>query len=190
MQQESFALIEKLMNRHKDDVEIMSFIEKIGPTVLGIKPASLLNVSGRVLILCWNCFDESSGIAYEMVKCGEGRVQLLIYHSKSLAKVLGEPKTKRCLMRLGYPAAGTVNDHVACLASRMQDNEYPHEIGLFLGYPLKDVYGFMGAPIPYRKTMGWRMYGDVRPSESIYYAYKAARNDVRNMMKQACCNNI
>ena len=93
----------------------------------------------------------------------------------------------RCyLEKYGYPEDGTSEAYVRLLARKLHCAQFPHEIGLFFGYPLKDVRGFMGEPIPYIKTMGWRMYGDTRVSEKVYYQHKNARLYVKNVMLQAC----
>ncbi|ABZ84114.1 conserved hypothetical protein [Heliomicrobium modesticaldum Ice1] len=43
--------------------------------------------------------------------------------------------------------------------------QLPHEIGLALGYPLKDVLGFLGlSPLPKQHVCEWCIYGDVVPS--------------------------
>ncbi|MBM7865619.1 DUF3793 family protein [Heliobacterium gestii] len=41
----------------------------------------------------------------------------------------------------------------------------PHEIGLALGYPLKDVLGYLGlSPLPKNHVCEWCIYGNVAPS--------------------------
>ena len=190
MQQSGANIIAMLMAGYAGDSEILVFIEKVGPTVIGVKPASLINAGSRALEFCRVRFSGDSEVSYTVVKCHEDRVQLFIWHRESLLRTLADPRMNACLERLGYSADALPEELVEQLTGKIQGNAYPHEIGLFLGYPIKDVYGFMGLPIPYRKTMGWRMYGDVRPSERAYYAYKRAREQVRSMMKQACCDKI
>ena len=186
MQQSGTDIIEKLTAGYAGDGEILAFIEKVGPTVIGVKPASLINAGSRALEYCRARFGGDSGVEYAVVKLHEVRVQLFVWHRQSLARTLADSRMSACLERLGYPATVSTEELVELVTSKIQGNAYPHEIGLFLGYPIKDVYGFMGFPIPYRKTMGWRMYGDVRPSERAYDAYKRAREQVKSMMKQAC----
>ncbi len=190
MQQTSEDIIAMLTARYAGNGELLAFIEKVGPTVIGVKPASLINAGSRALGLCQTHFDGSSGIEFAVVKQHECKVQLFVWHRESLTQTLADPRIGTCLERLGYPADATPDELVRRVTGKIQGNAYPHEIGLFLGYPVKDVYGFMGLPIPYRKTMGWRMYGDVRPSERVYAAYKNAREQVKGMMQQACCYKI
>ncbi|WP_255396957.1 DUF3793 family protein [Geobacter sp. DSM 9736] len=47
------------------------------------------------------------------------------------------------------------------LKSHLTGKSFPHEIGIFLGYSLKDVIGFMGwAPLPFTCQGPWKIFGD------------------------------
>ena len=63
---------------------------------------------------------------------------------------------------------------VAELAKHLrQDAKFPHEIGLFLGYPVKDVLGFMNSPEEGVKYTGfWKVYGDKESALKIFDKYK------------------
>ena len=167
--------------------EMIGFIEQVGATIVGIKPACLISVRGKdCLALCKKHFAGSGSVSFVIVKAAKGKKRLFIYHKKSLDFVLSDAKTREYLAKCGYPDDGTSGTYVRLLARRLRGARFPHEIGLFFGYPLKDVRGFMGEPIPYSKTMGWRMYGDTKVSEKVYYQHKNARLYVRNVMLQAC----
>ena len=51
--------------------------------------------------------------------------------------------------------------------------EFPHEIGLFLGYPPEDVYGFIENKADGFKCVGcWKVYGDARAAQKTFARYK------------------
>ena len=53
---------------------------------------------------------------------------------------------------------------------------FPHEIGLFLGYPLEDVTGFIAAGgAEYRCSGCWKVYGDVEQAQRLFRRYAACR---------------
>ena len=167
--------------------EMISFIEQIGATIVGIKPACLIGVHDKgCLAFCKKHFTGNSPISFVIVRGKKGRKRLFVYHKKSLDLLLSNVDVRCYLVKCGYLEASTSEAYVRSLARKLRGAQFPHEIGLFFGYPLKDVRGFMGAPIPYSKTMGWRMYGDTRTSEEVYYQHKNARLYVRNVMLQAC----
>ena len=52
-------------------------------------------------------------------------------------------------------------------------DEFPHEIGLFLGYPPEDVRGFIEEGAAKCKCTGcWKVYGDVERAQKLFAAYK------------------
>jgi hypothetical protein len=52
----------------------------------------------------------------------------------------------------------------------------PHEIGIALGYPLKDVWGFMGfSSQRCSGRCGWQIFGDLEPSVNQSLRYQNAR---------------
>ena len=56
-----------------------------------------------------------------------------------------------------------------CNASK----EFPHEIGVFLGYPLEDVTGFINnTGKNFRYSGIWKVYGDEKEAEKRFYKYK------------------
>ena len=51
--------------------------------------------------------------------------------------------------------------------------EFPHEIGLFLGYPPEDVCGFIENKAQNCKCVGcWKVYGDVERAQRTFTKYK------------------
>lgn len=52
-------------------------------------------------------------------------------------------------------------------------SEFPHEIGIFLGYPLEDVEGFMYHKEEGCKCIGfWRVYGDEKKARETFRSYQ------------------
>ena len=59
-----------------------------------------------------------------------------------LKYVLNETKTKTLLSSLGYKT-NDLNQCIDHLKFRFKNENFPHEIGIFLGYPYEDVIGFI-----------------------------------------------
>ena len=77
------------------------------------------------------------------------------------------------LAQRGYPCENP--EHcVAKLVDRLKESpEFPHEIGLFLGYPPEDVKGFIENHALHSKCTGcWKVYGDQEEAERIFARYK------------------
>ncbi len=58
-----------------------------------------------------------------------------------------------------------VEEAVEALKERMAHEDFPHEVGIYLGYPLVDVIGFMNSPESGIYMGGcWKVYGNVDES--------------------------
>ena len=75
---------------------------------------------------------------------------------------LADPQVRAYLAEQGYHAGGSCRDLLRQLAGRLCFQEgFPHEIGLFLGYPLADVEGFIRNKGQGYACCGlWKSYGD------------------------------
>lgn len=103
------------------------------------------------------------------------RILLLIYRKKLLEAALFRQDSLELLAPLGYNCLSrNVSDYLEHLQERMEE-EFPHEIGLFLDYPPEDVEGFMrdgGENSLY--TGYWKVYGDVQSAQKTFQIYRQA----------------
>ena len=91
----------------------------------------------------------------------EGKALLYLYRPKRLERDLRDPLSQKLLSECGYTRA----DVGACLSrliARLKADEgFPHEVGLFLGYPPADVDGFMHRKDECKLCGLWKVYDDV-----------------------------
>ncbi len=91
----------------------------------------------------------------------EGKALLYLYRPRMLERDLSDPLAVRLLSECGYNPENTG----ACLARLMArlrtEADFPHEVGLFLGYPPKDVDGFMHRKEECKLCGLWKVYDDV-----------------------------
>lgn len=160
-------------------------VESLAPTILGVKPSELLNVAmdnERYWEDFKEIFTKQNVLRIEEVRDLNGRLQVIFYHKKILDSVLTDQPIKDFLTTLSYPRKYSLEAYLGVLKQRIIAMKFPHEVGIFLGYPLKDVLGFMEIlPLPYRRTQGWRIYGDVKPSNEVYEKYSQARCLMRKL---------
>ena len=154
-------------------------IEHLGPTVLGIKPSELLNVS-QYDQRTWEefkaLFSEQKQLGLREIREVNGRQQVIFYHRVTLDTILREKHNQEFLRTFNYPQTYSLDSYLNHVLGKIRTKAFPHEIGIFLGYPLKDVLGFMKQiPLTYAGTNGWRIYGDRRVSDEIYEKYHQAR---------------
>ena len=101
---------------------------------------------------------------------------------KYLKKDLKCPEAACILNQKGYDC-DKADQCIKKLAGHlMQDDTFPHEIGLFLGYPPKDVQGFIDNPCSGVKCVGcWKVYSDEEKAERIFKKYKKCTEVYRRL---------
>ena len=181
-----------------DDREcIASFLAlEAAEVIAGIKPGNLVSVGGRPqrcgrnLAALWRHHGsgllEESGLAAEIVAEQEGTLLLYIYRPEALERLLARKSVKVILEKTGYVWPVETDGLFDQLRERMKGGIFPHEIGIFLGYPLKDVVAFMGlVSIPFACQGPWKIYGN--PLESLDLAFRFRECRCRMANRLASC---
>lgn len=139
------------------------------PTLSGVKPACIFtlhkeNIPGWQTELS-SCRSLFSGNGLRLrVLCGCRRhLVIMVYRPALLRESLRQPERRAFLQARGYPVSMGTGRLLDELSRRMRSAKaggFPHEIGLFLGYPLEDVTGFIAAGgAEYRCSGCWKVYG-------------------------------
>ncbi|WP_223908456.1 DUF3793 family protein [Geobacter sp. AOG1] len=164
----------------------------------GVKPANLLSISdrtnscGRNPYRLWKAWgkqvlDATPLQAHELADRGHS-VLVLLYQPEALKNLLLSPAIRAILHREGYADDLCLTGVLDKLTESLAAGVFPHEIGMFLGYPLKDVAGFMGlARIPFTCQGPWKMYGDPRNSLRLAETFRSCR--ARMATDLACCSS-
>jgi hypothetical protein len=116
------------------------------------------------------------GLSSLVLKRGQDRVNIIIYRPEAVRDCLSRIP-RRFMSRLGYPGDIGPVRFLEEVGRRWQErNSIPHEIGFALGYPAKDVLGYMGLiPLKHTGQQGWQIYGDPGPSLRRCRRYEHAR---------------
>ena len=98
---------------------------------------------------------------------------------------LTDHQARELLLHYGYMPENP-NACVMHLIRRLHSTEeFPHEIGLFLSYPPKDVLGFILNRACNHKCQGcWKVYGDEQESKSIFEKYDLCSRIYSEQWKQ------
>lgn len=83
------------------------------------------------------------GVMAEILLFRENTALIYVYRPGRLARCLEEPEAREILFRYGYTGAG-ISGSLEHLRRRFRESGgFPHEIGIFLGYPAYDVGQFI-----------------------------------------------
>ena len=149
------------------------------PTLAGLKTGSLFNCrypseeAMRADLREWNKRLKPKGVRVLPMRYSMGKALIYLYRPGRLHGDLRDPVACGLLENRGYPL-GDPDRCVVCLARRIKDaSEFPHEIGLFLGYPPDDVLGFIRNGAARCKCVGdWKVYGDEVRAKQLFQQYR------------------
>ena len=118
------------------------------PTVKGLKPASLINftIGRKNRIELWKFYKDeiAKGLGLEYIELKEKVESLIVlfYKKELLEWHLSKPSSKAFLDGFGYEDHGTLEEKLQLLREKFSSS-CPNEVGIFLGYPLEDIQGFI-----------------------------------------------
>ena len=139
-------------------------IQQASPTLAGLKTGSLFTcpfqseAQIRADIEELNRRLAPKGVQLRILRLRR-RALLYLFRPSHLQKDFAEDDVAEILSSYGY-CAGDVEGCVEMLGEKIcRSGDFPHEIGLFLGYPAEDVRGFIEGGAC--KCVGcWKVYGD------------------------------
>lgn len=165
-------------------------VEILGPVLMGSKPAELLSFPkyDKLLLKKIEDIEKHMGkcrrITYRLFENEKGNVKILFYNRKALDDNLRDYRNMKFLKGLGYPREYDLEKYLEIIINKMINGVVPHEIGVFLGYPLKDIIGFIGHPsLKLTKVNGWRVYGDPRLSDKKLNEFLEAKSKVKELLQ-------
>ncbi|MEL5717216.1 MAG: DUF3793 family protein [Treponema pedis] len=159
------------------------------PCFAGVKPANLVSVPAETytqISLLDEEFLNAKGFYLKVLCECEKRVQIFLYNKYALEQIFLQSDIKNALKFFGYPEYFSLKQLLEILALKMnrlqrlepckKRKSFPHEIGLFLGYPVYDV-------MEYYKNGGegcifsgyWKVYADAERAAKIFNQYNECK---------------
>lgn len=159
--------------------EDMTMVRMCAPTLAGMKTGSLYNYhyddrcEMMESIRGWNRRLRNKGICLIPLRYSDHTALIYLFRPELLRCDLCCTKASELLRTQGYESS-RCGQCLARLIERLQgENAFPHEIGLFLGYPPEDVEGFIQNSAEGFKTVGyWKVYGDAEAAERKFRRYR------------------
>jgi len=152
-------------------------VRHASPTLAGIKLGNLFcmesDPSLASLLKHWNNLLLPKGVAVQRLKENSERSLIYAYRPVWLNTLLQKEKEQAFLKTCGYSDFSAF-EAIRHLMERFSEaREFPHEIGLFLGYPLQDVQGFIQHKGQNCLCVGcWKVYGDTAAAKKNFAMFK------------------
>ena len=149
------------------------------PTLAGLKTGSLFRYpyesadEMRASLRHWNRVFLNKGLRVIPLTFRNNKALLYLFRPAKLKKDLCNDTACRILSERGY-CTDSPERCIRCLMRRLEESdEFPHEIGLFLGYPPEDVRGFIEHRECDLKCVGcWKVYGDAAKAQKTFRLFR------------------
>lgn len=157
-------------------------INHCSPVLLGCKPAALFMLrSERSLAILTGVLP--SRLDLMILRKNGSRLLVLVFEKRRLERTLLHKDTAVFLAGMGYPRETSLLALLDCLRRQFFRHGFPHEIGIFLGYPAEDVLGFVRHKGQNYKLSGyWKVYGDVEHAKKCFRQYDQCRECFRALL--------
>lgn len=154
-------------------------VRHCSPTLAGLKTGSLFTCP-------YSCKEEivdairkmnqqlvAKGLRILPLRFSAQRALIYVYRPQRLKRDISCPHTQRLLQTRGYPCSHSERCVNYLIQKLRHDSKFPHEIGLFLGYPPEDVQGFIENNASSSKCVGcWKVYSNEKQAQRLFDRYK------------------
>ncbi len=163
------------------------------PTIVGIKTGSMFTY----------CFESDSdkkenirrlnkslsgkGLRVVPLRQTDNKTLIYVFRPSKLKKDLTSDTAQQLLKQFGY-RSNACSQCIARLVNRINETDsFPHEVGLFLGYPPEDVCGFIENKAANYKCCGfWKVYGDEHKALKTFEKYKKCTKLCCSLIAKGC----
>ncbi|MBQ8057869.1 MAG: DUF3793 family protein [Ruminococcus sp.] len=166
-------------------------VKNCSPTLAGLKTASMFSCSfgdksEMVKALCsFNRLLSKKGVRAVPLRYRNGKALIYIYRPKKLSFDLTDDTAHRVLSERGYDVSSPQRCIVELVKRLNRKDDFPHEIGLFLGYPPLDVVGFIENRKDELKCTGYfKVYSDKEKAEKLFAQYKKCTDVYSALVKK------
>lgn len=156
------------------------------PVIAGLKISNLLIVQKEYLDTIRTMLKETQ-LTYEILLCRKGQITLLIYKELEVKNYLAQDRVKELLSKLGYASCtlkkllkGVKEGYEMYMEKK---KEFPHELGILLGYPPEDVQGFIenrGENFLYAGY--WKVYENLPVKLKLFQTYEQAGESIMQLI--------
>jgi len=166
-------------------------IDHCSPTLAGLKTANMFPVSldeGQDIcdeLRQLNRLFREKGIRIVMLRRRDNKALLYLYRPDYLDRDLGSPLARQILEEKGYHCGSAGRCIVQLIRHMAEDESFPHEVGLFLGYPPEDVRCFIKDSRDGVKCTGcWKAYGNEEEAQKTFSKYKKCTDVYRRELSK------
>lgn len=175
MSQEVFEMI-----RHMDMKDVQTQLAlQCAPLIAGLKISNLLTISKSNLEAVREILN-GTDISYTVLLVHGKKLTILLYNRKELDTYLADENVQEMFLTMGYEEI-SLEKILPVFSARYQgymekNQDFPHEMGLLLGYPVEDVEGFIQNKGKNYLHIGyWKVYENLSEKLQLFRRFELAK---------------
>lgn len=161
-------------------------VMQCAPLISGLKVSNMLTIQNKNIIELNKMLKHTELSLYPLL-IKEDKSIFLLYHSQNLEKYLLSKNVINLLRQLGYHEFN-MKKLLSSFRERYSlymlcKEKFPHEMGLFLGYPIEDVKGFIlscGKDSLY--TGYWKVYENMEKKIRQFQEFDLAKEELIHLV--------
>ena len=130
---------------------------------------------------------EARGVTMTILKVAGGKALIYLYRAEALERALSDAAVRELLGRCGYDRFDSAGALRTLRARLKGAAAFPHEIGVFLGYPLEDVVGFIENGGRNCLSCGcWKVYANECAALKAFARYEKCKAVYQRLFASGC----
>jgi hypothetical protein len=191
MDSELFWKFKNKISSFKDREYLFALISyHVAPTIWSDKPSSTMTLgkNERDLRDLWekykHSFRRAYGLEYYELRKNSESTTILFYDKERLCQTIYDEENMAYLRDFNYNAHMKLEEVLGILKNRIRYT-CPHEMGIFLGFPLEDVREFTENPQRPCVMCGyWKVYHNTEKASERFKCYDKAKSIIMNRILQ------
>lgn len=182
MSENAFLLLQDM---DLENVETQ-IVMQCAPVIAGLKISNLLIVGNHNREHVKTIM-KKTGLCWKELLNLNNQTTFLVYQPQKLKEYLMQQNVQDLMKKLGYQSC-TQKALVENVQKRYREymvcrGAFPHEMGLLLGYPAEDVYGFIENDGKNFLFSGyWKVYENMSAKKKLFMKFEQARETMLQLM--------
>lgn len=156
------------------------------PVISGIKISNLLTIPAKSLREL-SVVLKKTELSFRILYPGRERLVILIYREAKLREYLAREEVMAFIYKCGYETSDISKIFPVFVKRYMRymelKQDFPHELGLFLGYPIEDVEGFIRENGKnYLYSGYWKVYKDAELKIRLFKNYEKVQTEIVRLL--------
>ncbi len=159
-------------------MSVETIVRHCSPTLAGLKLGNLFCYKFTCLqdfysaLSTFNKMLNGKGVYFTVLRIKRNSALIFVYRMNGLIKMLQKKDVQNFLSGYGYTDF-SLDGCLATLTEHLSHQNFPHEIGVFLSYPLPDIIAFIENKGQNYKAVGcWKVYTDEDSARRTFELYK------------------